>query len=392
MTKKSKGAKSEQRIIDMEIWKEFINVQPQRVQISQVYLDPNNPRLQTPKKQKVQDIRITEDGIQENCLEELKKEGINDLYQSIKTSGFWTMDRVVLRPLKDGKFVVIEGNRRIAALKTLEKNHQTGKETLSQKVFDSIKQFEALVYRGNNSDISWIIQGFRHSPGIKSWKDYPKAMFLAKFEKQSKKPPNEIASIFGMKGADVTHLIRSYSGFENAAKDKEYGNDLTPDKFGHFGEIIFKQSSIQKWLEWDDTKRQFANKTNLKKYLKLATQIDAETDKPRIDITPTTRDVFSEIVKPEHKDFLDKFEEGKIKTLKEIEKVLDEESEKREPIDIPKMIDEFEYAKKVAETLPIPSLQLLGKKEDKTEKKKLIKVMEELKRILEQQLKNLGKA
>jgi hypothetical protein len=392
MTKKSEGKGTESKISDVEIWKEFINVKAQFVQLSEIYLDPNNPRLQTPHKQKVSDNRISEQKIQDSCLDELRKEGIRDLTESIRSSGFWTLDRIVLRPQRDGKFVAIEGNRRISALKTLAEHHQKGRITLPEKVYGSIKEFEALIYHGDNPDISWIIQGFRHSPGIKSWKEYPQAMFLAKFEKESRKSANEIAAIFGMSIPEVTHLIRSYYGFEDAKKDKEYGDELLPEKFGHFDEIIFKKESIQKWLGWEDTKREFTNKKNLKQYLSWATQPFEDTGKPRIDISATTRDVLSHIVQAEHKKTLEKFEEGKIKSLKEVEKELNEEEERRQPIDIPKMIEVIEYAKKVAETLPIPRLQLMIEDEDKTQKEKLLKVMEDLKKILEQQIKNLGKS
>jgi hypothetical protein len=391
MTKKSKNKALELNINEVEIWQEFINVKAQSIQISEIYLDPNNPRLQTPHKQRVSDARIGEQKIQDSCLEELKKGGIRDLTESIRNSGFWTLDRIVLRPLKDGKFVVIEGNRRIAALRTLEESHQKGRITLPENVYGGIKKFEALIYHGNNPDISWIIQGFRHSPGIKAWKEYPQAEFLAKFEKKSKKSANEIAAIFGMSTPQVTHLIRSYYGFEDAKKDKEYGYDLSPEKFGHFDEIIFKKESIQKWLEWDDTERKFKNKKNLKRYLNWATQPYEDTGKPRIDISTTTRDVLSDIVQPKYEKTLEKFEEGKIGTLKEVEKELNEEEVRRQPIDIPKMIDELENAKKVAETLPIPRLQLIREDEDKAQKEKLLNVMEDLKRILEQQIKNLEK-
>ena len=228
MIKKSRSKKRAKPKISRENWKEFVNVKPQRVKLSQIYLDPNNPRLQTPSKQKLSDNRIVEPKIQDSCSGDIKKEGVKDLVESIRNCGFWTVDRIVLRPLKDDKFVVIEGNRRITALKTLEESHLKGAITLQEEVYKGIKEFEALIYHGKNPDISWIIQGFRHSPGILSWKDYPRAMFLAKFEKESKKPANEIALIFGMHTPKVTHLIRSYYGFEDAKKDKEYGDELSP--------------------------------------------------------------------------------------------------------------------------------------------------------------------
>lgn len=393
MIKKSARKKgAERKISPVEIWEEFVNVEPHSVQLSQILLDPNNPRLQTPDKQKIPDNRIGEQRIQDSCLKELKVEGIKDLTESIRNSGFWTIDRIVLRSIRGDKFVVIEGNRRIAALKTLEESHLKGRVTLPAKVYEGIKEFEALIYRGNNPDISWIIQGFRHSPGIMSWEDYPKAMFLAKFEKESKKSPTEIASILGYKTPTVTHLMRSYYGFEDAKKDEEYGDELSPEKFGHFSEIIFKKDSLQTWLGWDDKKREFTNKRNLKQYLSWATIPYEDTKRPRIEISPTTRDVLSTIVQEKYQKILERFENGKIKDLEEAEKELSEEEEKRAPIDIPRIIEEFNYAKKVAETLPIPRLQLAKEDEDRIQKENLLKIMEDLKKILELQIKNLGKS
>jgi hypothetical protein len=81
-----------------EIWVELFNVEPKKVKLEQIFLDPNNPRLEIPRKARIPDARIPETSIQKDCLDQIRKEGITDLTESIKTSGFWTVDRIVLRP------------------------------------------------------------------------------------------------------------------------------------------------------------------------------------------------------------------------------------------------------------------------------------------------------
>jgi hypothetical protein len=282
--------------------------------------------------------------------------------------------------------VVIEGNRRIAALKTLKEAHDKGEITLPSEILNGIEEFEALIYQGKNPDIAWIVQGFRHTPGIKSWEKYPQAMFLAKFERESKKEPYEIARIFGMRVKDVTHMIRSYYGFEEARKDEEYGSELSTEKFGHFSEIIFKKDSLQKWLGWNDEKRKFMKKENLRKYLSLAIP-EEEEEKPRIDISPLTRDVLSELVKPENKKIFERFEKGELDL--EACKTELKEGGKR-PVDISDIIRELENSKNTLETLPVPRLQLAKTKIEKEQKEKLLKILKELREILEKQIKNLG--
>jgi len=375
----------------LEIWAELLNMEPITVKLEQVYLDPNNPRLETPGKERIRDDRITEKGVQESCLQEIRKQGITDLTESIKTSGFWTVDRIVLRRLDSNKYVkyvVIEGNRRVAALQTLKESHENGKTTLESEIYKGIVEFEALLYKGKNRDIAWIIQGFRHTPGIKSWERYPKAKFLADFEKESKKTLKEIGSIFGIKPAkEVTHLIRSYYAFEQAKSDEDYGDMLNSNKFGHFDEIILEKDEIKEWMGWDDKQRKFTKTNNLKKYLSWAIPED-EGAKPKIDISPTTRDVLPKLIRPENKSLLEKFESGKI-DLRQCEAELLKEESKREVIDIADIIEKLEEMKRTINTLPVPQLQLAKTEDEKKQKNYLCKLLKELAGIITRQIKNL---
>lgn len=124
-----------------EIWDEFLKMGPTEAKLEQVYLDPNNPRVEIPKKEPIPEARILEDEIQRDCLEKLKEVGLFDLIGSISNSGFSIVDRVVLRPLKDEKYVVVEGNRRIAALKILAESHRKGHLTLPEKIIKGILKF-----------------------------------------------------------------------------------------------------------------------------------------------------------------------------------------------------------------------------------------------------------
>jgi len=372
-----------------EIWVEFSKIDPIRGKLEQIYLDPSNPRLETPGKERVSDNRIVEKGLQQKSLQKIKEIGITDLTESIRTSGFWTIDKVVLRSIDSDKYVVVEGNRRIAALKTLQDAHNEGKITLPEGILKGIIEFDALIYKGKNPDIAWIIQGFRHTPGIKEWKRYPTAKFLAEIEKKAGKSIQDIASIFpGMKRDEVTKLIRSFYAFEQAKKDEEYGDMLDPDKFGHFYEIIMAKEEIRNWMGWDDKKRKFIKVSNLKKYLSWATAEDEE--KSKIDISSTTRDTLIKLIKPENKKLFEKFQNGEL-DMKQCKDELFREETKREIIDISDILKYLEEMKRTLNILPIPKLQLAKSKKEKEQKEKLCESLEELNKILKLQIKNLKK-
>ena len=133
------SAKDEQEMLVVsEIWEEMQKMKPQPVRLDQVYLDPNNPRLEALKPEPTPDERLAEPGIQLACLERLRKFDIKGLAESIKTSGFCTLDRVVLRRLDEDKYIVVEGNRRVAALKVLQEEHSKGRITLQESILGGV--------------------------------------------------------------------------------------------------------------------------------------------------------------------------------------------------------------------------------------------------------------
>lgn len=152
----------------------------QTISIDNLYLDPNNPRFwghQSPRR--IPDTRATEEAIQQRVEQNIRRHGVEELHFSILRNGFLPLDRIVVRPLEthDDKFVVVEGNRRLAALKLLRERIREGliaEEKISEEYLsnlsDQTKELSVLVYNGSHSDdISWIFQGIRHIGGIRQW-------------------------------------------------------------------------------------------------------------------------------------------------------------------------------------------------------------------------------
>lgn len=96
------------------------------VSVDQLLLDPNNYRfLNMADYVQAQESRYHETTVQTHAFEMIKKDGIEDLKalkNSIKTNGYLPLDTLVVRQYeysKDDKeeYVVVEGNRRVAAMK-----------------------------------------------------------------------------------------------------------------------------------------------------------------------------------------------------------------------------------------------------------------------------------
>src|SRR5436853_534773 len=98
-------------------------LEPHELLIDDILLDPNNPRLLTGDRAPVPDRRIPEAEVQRRTAAALA-DGPFDMSRmrsSMMRSGMLPIDRIVVRPVDEapGKYVVVEGNRRIGAAKSV---------------------------------------------------------------------------------------------------------------------------------------------------------------------------------------------------------------------------------------------------------------------------------
>ena len=394
--KRSRNREERQEVVvTSEIWEELQKMEPKEVRIEHIYLDPNNPRLAIIKKESVSAKRMIEEGIQTRVLEDLRKHpkiGIADLLESIASNGFSTINRVVLKPLNGDKYVVVEGNRRVAALKILAEQHKNGYRTLPENILNGILEFQALVYTGDNPNIAWIVQGVGHTPGVKQWERFPTAKFYADLEKVGINS-QEIASMFGPEPKEVSALIRAYYGFCQAEEDEDYGAEIDPAKhLGFFDEIIFVKEQLKNWLGWNEHDRQFKNSEALKNYLSLilATTKDGRSV---IDISPTTRKTLPKLVSdPKYTELFDRLLEADL-TIHDCAKAVDAiEKGPKPPITTAEILENLKAMKDWVSTLPMPDIKRLKRTEEEREaKKEILNLLTELLETLKIQIDFLSK-
>lgn len=150
------------------------------VPLDAIALDPNNPRLGR--------AAHSQNLSQDQIYDLMKDWSLEELATSFLESGFWPHEAVlcVQENIGDKELVVVEGNRRIAALSRL-RNAYRGQET-SRKWTEMIAGvpepsglFDAVPFirYANRSEVDSFL-GFRHVTGIKEWAPPEKAQFIAK--------------------------------------------------------------------------------------------------------------------------------------------------------------------------------------------------------------------
>ena len=352
-----------------EISLELLELTEKEIDLESVVIDPNNPRLLEMGFQEISDERISEDEVQKEAIANMKKSGLKDIIEKVKKFGFLIVDRVVVRPLQNDKYVVVEGNRRISSLKVLREDHTRGRISLDDRVVESLKKFKVLVYEGKNKDMVWLLQGIRHIKGIKEWGPLQQGKFLSDMQDHRGFGPTDLATMTGIGRKTVAELIRSYKGWEQAKEDEDYGDKINADHFGLFNEAVFKKPILRNWLSWDDTNRKFGNIDNFRKLLGwYLGDEDINNGQPRLPrVNPDVRDVLSNLLLEENKIIFEKFENGDI-SIDEARYKMEEAKYQKETqevkVDLNTKLSDLDRMTTTILTLPIPKIIEVKEKTD----------------------------
>lgn len=195
------------------------NQQIAQFKVDELYFDHHNPRLaeygiddQTPEADILQLLWEAMD--------------VRELVQSIAASGFFPHEALIVAE-ENGKNVVIEGNRRLAAVKTLltpnvASDNGWDVPTLSA---DNLKALEELPCILSDREESWRFLGFKHVNGPAKWSSYAKAAYIAQVHHQYKIPLANIANQIGDRHNTVQRLYRGLMVLEEAEAEGVYDRE-----------------------------------------------------------------------------------------------------------------------------------------------------------------------
>lgn len=169
---------------------------------SDLSFDPENPRL-ADKSFSVKN--------QEEILRWLwRNKSVNELVDSILANGFWDHEELFATE-EGGRLVVVEGNRRLAAVKILSDPELRTKLRIplarppSEQVLDSIRTLPVIHATRENL---WGFVGFKHVNGPQAWDSIAKAKYVFRVRRDFGLSLADVASGIGDRHETVTRLYR----------------------------------------------------------------------------------------------------------------------------------------------------------------------------------------
>lgn len=238
-----------------------ISTNLQDAPLDDLYLDPKNPRLGRHYANANSSQEEILDVINEWTLDELAISYI----ENIESGGFWTHEALLVVEEElygEQRFVVVEGNRRLAALiylrravngENVSKKRQLLVENLME---DNLEKFEKLfnhvpyIQADSRQDIEAFL-GFRHVTGIKQWNPEEKAQYIAWLIDERGMTYEEVMRKIGSKTRTVRENYISYQLLLQIESDVEgFSPEYAEDRFSVMY-LTLKKRGAQKYLQID---------------------------------------------------------------------------------------------------------------------------------------------
>lgn len=196
-------------------------IKVEKIEVENLLLDSMNPRLASSDSGPTPTpISLTRTLYSEMSLQEIA--------DSIAQNGYFEHEYLYVIPAElekqgpKGKFVVVEGNRRLATVKILldDKLRTLLKATdlprLSTKQKAALKELPVIKCIDRKS--LWQFLGNRHINGVKPWDAFGKAKYIAYVHENLKVPLDDVAVKIGDRHNTVKRFYRGYCVLRQAEK------------------------------------------------------------------------------------------------------------------------------------------------------------------------------
>jgi len=214
-----------------------------QVPTADLFFDSSNPRL----------VEAGAPESQKEILRVLWREfAVDEIALSIAANGYFPYEPLFAAK-EDGKLVVVEGNRRLAAVRLLvDANLRKDIGALDLPTISAAarKALETLPVVTCSRGEIWQYVGFKHVNGPQQWQSYSKARYIAWVHNDLKVPLEEIAQQIGDQHSTVKRLYRAWMVLEEAEAEGVFSREDRAKRHFSFSHLYtgLDYPGIQKFL------------------------------------------------------------------------------------------------------------------------------------------------
>lgn len=247
------------------------------IPLKKLLLDPNNYRfLDNPGYKKKIFKKYHLPGVQEatlRLLEQDKSYLLSELKRSILKNGYVPMERIIVIPYeyKKGFYLVVEGNRRVAALKSLLQEGKEGVRELTNEQIKSYTTIPCAILCAPKNEIEHaerVIMGIRHITGPKEWGAYQQAQLIVELRETEGQDYHSIADHLGISAVEVSRRYRAMKALKSMEEDELYADRAKYEYYRLFNELI-SLPNAREFFGWSDSEFKFTDITKAREFFEL---------------------------------------------------------------------------------------------------------------------------
>ncbi|WP_323762379.1 ParB N-terminal domain-containing protein [Maricaulis sp.] len=248
--------------------------------LDQIILDPNNYRYHdVGEYRSVPDDARHLDKHQDRALKTLRQIGLEEIRESILKNGFIPVERIVVEPYGEepNRYIVIEGNRRIASLKLIQRDLEEGliedNDGRLAALFQAVPCI--VVEQGNEEFFRHVLMGIRHVGGIKEWGGYQSAKLVQELRDEFGLDGQDVAGRIGLSVQECNRRYRAIKALKQMEQNEDFGGFAKPDMYPIFHEAV-SLPRVREWLGWNAETFQFDEEAEVENFYQLITPTEQE--------------------------------------------------------------------------------------------------------------------
>lgn len=230
------------------------------VKLDQLCLDPNNFRFldqqkgtRTDQPEQIPDQKVAQSAVQARTrrliLGEKDTENVRDLMESLLKNGWLPVDQIQVRPLPNKKYLVVEGNRRVATLQELKRRIEENRVEPGNLDVSLFEKIPVVLWTDSDDTHHLLLMGLKHITGNKRWKAINQAELLRTLSKKGM-APDDICRALGMQRRELGIYLQTL-GLCDLYKASDYGDQFESEMFNLFREIV-RAPALRKFIGWDE--------------------------------------------------------------------------------------------------------------------------------------------
>ena len=237
----------------------------QNLSLGRLFLDPNNFRFfDRPEYRRIAPENVFDADVQRRTTGFVlgrHQEHVRDLIASMKANGWLDIDPILVERRDKGRFVVVEGNRRLGTLKYLQNRYQEDAIDLGDLDPTIFSALPVVLYEEADERDRLVMMGLHHISGKRRWPAINRARAMAQLLQHFHNDADAVCQALGVSKREFNLSVRTLA-LVDTYKESDYGDQLQSDQYSLFREIL-KSEPMRAWLGWDHTALAASSQANL---------------------------------------------------------------------------------------------------------------------------------